>query len=93
MNHNFWYEYPSQLIDPKYILNLIPKNNMTKNEKLNCIVRLSILIAIVLIILTNNGNYLMLVVFTLIITYIIWNYKEQYDNEKKGEGEGEGEGE
>ena len=48
MNHNFWYENPYQLLNKKYIRNVVPTNEMNKNEKLNSLVRLSFVISIVL---------------------------------------------
>ena len=58
MNHNFWYENPYQLINKKHIKNIIPERHMNRNEKLNSLVRLSFVISLVFMILTNNSNYL-----------------------------------
>lgn len=82
MDNNFWLSNPNQLIDKRYIFNLIPKESMNKNEKLNSLVRLSFLCSIIFSILTNDSNYFIIFFIALLVTVIIWNQtKEKYEEE------------
>ena len=86
MKDIFWFEDPLQLINKKYISNILPNTEMNQNEKLNSLVRLSFLISIILFILTNNLNYLIIFFTTLLATLFIWNQsKENYQEENSGE--------
>lgn len=86
MNDIFWFENPLQLINKKYILNILPNTEMNQNEKLNSLVRLSFLVSLILLIITNNTNYFIIFFITLLATLFIWNqHKENYKEEKKPE--------
>ena len=50
MKDIFWFENPLQLINKKYIFNILPNSEMNQNEKLNSLVRLSFLVSLVLLI-------------------------------------------
>ena len=85
MKDIFWFENPLQLINKKYILNILPNSEMNQNEKLNSLVRLSFLVSLVLLILTNNTNYFIIFFITVLATLFIWNqHKENYNEEKNG---------
>ena len=84
MDNNFWLSQPNQLIDKKYVFNVIPKDSMNKNEKLNALVRLSFFISVVFSLITNDSNYFVIFFLTLLVTVLIWNQtKEKYQEEEE----------
>lgn len=86
MENNFWLSNPNQLTDKRYIFNLVPKESMNKNEKLNSLVRLSFVCSIIFSIITNDSNYFIIFFITLLITILIWNQnKEKYQEQVKEE--------
>jgi hypothetical protein len=66
----------------------IPNNSMTIIDKLNAIVRLSLLIGVFLIIFTGDIRYIVIPAITMIATYYLYNFRlvdlktyfETYDN-------------
>lgn len=78
---DFWYTNPKILIDSNKITEIFPNNNMELNQKLNAIVRMSIVICIALF--TYNKNYLMLYIplLTLVVTLIVYKANEKENKE------------
>jgi len=67
----FWYNDISILYNNARLDEFFPSKNMTTEEKLNSLVRLSIYISIILFLLNNNSNYFYICLSTLFITFII----------------------
>jgi hypothetical protein len=65
----FWFEDPNVLLNPKYIFEFFPTENMTYNQKLNSITRIVILLAVVSFTLTKN--YRLIVVSVLTISSLV----------------------
>lgn len=77
----FWANDPNILLDPKYILEFFPTQNMSYEQKLNSISRLIILLTIIGFLYSNSMS--LLIVF-LITMGLIWfmhyrNHKENFD--------------
>ena len=70
----FWYNDIKILLDKNELLHFIPVSDMTKDQKLNSIVRFSIYLSILLTIFDNNINYILIFIFTCAITYIVHIY-------------------
>ena len=77
----FWYNDVTVLLNTEYLLNYFPSNDMSLDEILNSIVRLSLYISIIFISLRKNFNYIYIFIFTLLITYLIYNNLS--DSDKK----------
>lgn len=78
-NHdNFWYLDIKILFKKERLIEFFPNYEMTLNEKLNAITRLSIYLSIILSLISNNYNYMYISVIVLIFTLLI--YKLQSDN-------------
>ena len=75
-DEQFWYNNLNELIKKDHLSKLIPNKNFTSNENLNTIVRLSILLTLFLVLFTNDINYIVVILSTLIITYFIHGYRE-----------------
>lgn len=88
----FWLNDPTILYDKIYILNLWPLENFNKNEKLNSITRLIILLTFIGYLITKNYFILITSFITLIIiVFIHKNFinqviskKNNYNNIKEG---------
>ena len=78
-NHDdFWFTNFRILIEKNRLTEFFPNYDMTLNEKLNAITRLSIYLGIILALISNNYNYIYIPVIVSIFAVII--YKLQSDN-------------
>lgn len=68
----FWFEDLSILLKKDNIYKFIPTVNMNNNSKLNAIVRFCIYLSVLLILFTNNINYIFIMFGSFIITYLIY---------------------
>ena len=68
----FWLNDISVLFDKNKLNKFIPIKSYDNNEKLNSLVRAGSYISILLIIITGNLNYLFILIFSVILTYIIF---------------------
>ena len=66
-----WYEDFSILVNNSRLDEFFPSQDMTIEEKLNSIVRLSFYVTIIMLLLKRNSNYLFILIVTLILTYLI----------------------
>ena len=71
-NDKFWLENPNILFQNNRLIEFFPTINMTFNEKLNSITRLSIYESIIMFAYSGKINYLFVFVCTLILTYLIY---------------------
>ena len=68
---NIWYENIGILFNPDYFSKAYPSKNHSLEEKFNAIMRLAIYITIILIVITGNFNYIFVILFVAVITYLI----------------------
>ena len=80
MSDLLWLDNKQLLIDRRKLYDFLPTVDMTLNEKLNSIVRLSLYFSVILSVLTNNINYIFIFLIACFITYIIYVFKEPNEN-------------
>ena len=68
-----WFEDINELVNRDYIINIIPKKTFTIQQNINAILRLSVCIAIILIVLYRKIDYVFIIICTMIVTYIYYN--------------------
>ena len=71
VNENIWYKDLRILYINNNYIKFFPTANMNNIEKLNSIVRTSIIISTILILYTGDINFIFLAIFVLLITYLI----------------------
>jgi len=76
MNSDKYWFHNLQILTRNY-QNIIPRKDMTYPEKVNSLVRTSIIIGIVLSIVYYNHLFLYIPVITMIMTYILYLFREQ----------------
>lgn len=80
---NIWFNNPLVLFKKGHINQVWPKANMNKNEKINAISRLVILLTILGFLVTQNYNFLLTGIITLGVIVILY-YAKEYKNEIDG---------
>ena len=78
----FWFDDISILFNVKKLQHFFPSNDMSLNEILNSLVRLSFYLSIIFILFRKNVNYIFITVFTLIFTYLIYINLSKEDKKK-----------
>lgn len=78
----FWAQDISVLYDYSKLSYFFPSKTMTLNEKMNAIVRLSVYISMILFVYNKKPKYILIVLFSLILTYIIVEYQSE-DSKKE----------
>ena len=73
----FWSDSIKILYENDKLKQFFPQKNMTLEERLNSIVRLSLYISSVLVIYSRNHQYIYIFFIALILTYLI--YKNRYN--------------
>jgi hypothetical protein len=81
-NNNFWLNDPSILFKKDQINYLWPKENMSKNDKLNAITRLVILLSILGFLVTKSYNFLLTGIITLGVIGILYYISEKKSKEE-----------
>lgn len=76
MNEQFWYDNIKILIDKDKIKDFFPTKEMSIERKLNALVRCSLYISFLMSVLTNNINYIFVLILTLFITYMIYIFRK-----------------
>lgn len=87
-NTNIWLKNPLILFRKEQIKNLWPTKNMSRNEKINAVSRLVILLSILGFLVMKNYNFLITGLITLGVIAILYYtklYKEETNEEKKVE--------
>ena len=69
---SFWNKNIDILVRYDRMTEFIPTNDMTLEEKLNSITRLSIYLSAILTAYTNNTKYLYFFIMTLLLTHLIY---------------------
>jgi hypothetical protein len=70
-----WFKNPGVLIQLDKLTKFFPHKDMSKEEKLNAIVRFGLYLSILLYIYNNNYNNLYIIIIVLGITYFIYTNK------------------
>ena len=76
MNEQFWYDNIKILIEKDKIKDFFPTKEMSIERKLNALVRCSLYISFLMSVLTNNINYIFVLILTLFITYMIYIFRK-----------------
>ena len=71
MNDKFWFEDPSILIKEDRLKEFFPIKNMTTIEKLNSIMRLTIIISLLLYLICGEYIYLYSIIILILACYLI----------------------
>lgn len=80
---NIWFNNPLVLFKRGHINQIWPKGNMNKNEKINAITRLVIILTILGFLVTQNYNFILTGIITLGVITILY-YAKEYKNENDG---------
>lgn len=75
MTDVFWIQDPHILLNKNYLGEIFPSKNMTKNQKLNAITRLILLLSIIGFLILKNYKILITGLFTIVMIVLI-----QYTN-------------
>jgi len=81
-----WIEDPKVLIEARNWAKYMPRQDYTRNEKLNAIVRLAMYISFLFIVISLNLNYIFVLLVTAFLTYLVYiSYDKKQDakNEKE----------
>jgi len=76
MDEQFWYDNIKVLIEKDKIKEYFPTKEMSIERKLNSLVRCSLYMSFLLSVLTNNINYIFVLILTLFITYMIYIFRK-----------------
>lgn len=79
----FWSDNPNILFNSKYIFEFFPTENMTYEQKLNCISRLIIVLTAIGFVFTKNIRLLMVAVITLGSIFLMHLYQMREKTNKK----------
>ena len=75
-NTNIWFTDPSVLLNKNQMYQLWPTENMSRNEKINAITRLVVILSILGYLLTNTINFFLTGFVTLGVIVILYYAKE-----------------
>ena len=81
-NEDFWFNDISVLFNTNNLLKYFPSSNMTLNEILNSLVRLSFYVSVIFVIFRRSINYIFMTAYMLIITYLIYFNLSEKDKKK-----------
>lgn len=83
----FWYDDFSILFNNNRLIEFIPTNDMTRDEKFNSLVRMALYLSIILMISKNNYLYFYIFLSVLFLTYLLFIFndkeKEKFRDLKK----------
>jgi len=79
----FWFNDCSIIFDKERLIEFVPTKNMSNNEKLNSLLRFSIIVTFVLFLKNKNYNLLIIPVISALITLYIYKFNtiEKKDKE------------
>jgi len=78
-NIQFWSENPNVLLQPKYLLEFFPTEDMTYEQKLNAISRVVIVLTVVGFAYSRSMRILVISAITLFSIYMMYFYKSNED--------------
>ena len=73
----FWYDDFSILFDNNRLIEFIPTDDMTREEKFNSLVRMSLYLSIILMISKNNYLYFYIFLSVLFLTYLLFIFNDK----------------
>ena len=79
-NTNIWFTDPSVLLNKNQMYQLWPTENMSRNEKINAITRLVVILSILGYLLTNAINFFLTGFVTLGVIVILYYAKESHSS-------------
>lgn len=79
----FWANDPAVILAPKELVNVIPLKSMTFEERLNAILRGSIVVGIVLMFYIRSSLALMVPVIVGILTYLVYSWNRDTEAIRK----------
>lgn len=74
MSQPFWESQPQILIDPNQLAKFWPTPQMTFVDRLNAMMRLSVYASLIMVLVTKNLNWLILMVFAALLIHMMWIY-------------------
>lgn len=81
-----WIEDPKVLIEARNWAKYMPRQDYTRNEKLNAIVRLAMYISFLFIVISLNLNYIFVLLVTAFLTYLVYiSYDRTQDSKNEKE--------
>lgn len=81
----FWSDDPLIIVKKDYLLDCIPRNYMTLEQRINALVRMSLYITIILILLYRKAEYVWLFIAMLISSVILYDRASKTHREGMGE--------
>ena len=82
----FWFEDPLILLKQKYIMELIPKNEMSRNQKLNAVMRVVLGLTIIGYAISRRTAILISAFLVGVISIVYWWNGSRYEKEAIKEG-------
>lgn len=80
--NKFWLDNPKELLATPF--EIIPGNDMSMERKLNAIARFFIYLGVIMVILYNKNNYIVISIFGILFTVLIYNNHKKEDLEGNG---------
>lgn len=74
MNEKYWF-HDIKILTTNY-QNILPSDDMTYAEKVNSLIRLSIIIGIILSVVYNNHLFIYIPITTMLLTYILYLFRK-----------------
>lgn len=71
----YWFQDLNIIFDKHKIQEVYPQKDMTHQQKVNSLVRLSIILGVLLSLFNRNSNWLIIPVGFMIVTYILYLFK------------------
>lgn len=78
-----WIEDPKVLIEARNWAKYMPRQDYTRNEKLNAIVRLAMYISFLFIVISLNLNYIFVLLITAFLTYLVYISYDKKEEQNK----------
>ena len=78
-----WIEDPKVLIEARSWAKYMPRQDYTRNEKLNAIVRLAMYISFLFIVISLNLNYIFVLLITAFLTYLVYISYDKKEEQNK----------
>ncbi len=80
MSEVFWFDNFKVLLDKELVREYFPTKEMSIERKLNSLVRFALYLSFILSLLTNNINYIFILIVTLFFTYLVNIFRKDDSN-------------
>jgi len=74
--NQYWFENVNVLLDTSRLDEFIPNSNMTYQQKVNSIIRLSIYIGLILMVVMRNYLYLYIPILAMSLSYVLYLFRK-----------------